>query len=188
MQETHTNDLPAIDQLLQSFTRPYDGIATLTLPSVNGAQPEEIIIATRTFVGQPTYGAEHKVTLPLSIIKILDIGPDQPHQFKFSSTSEARSYIDWLLCLHIVHSHIAPEYAGRIFGSTSEPRVSILSKGSTKQFAKEDAVLVEMANAVLTVSAIANSHLDTGTAGESFAWDGSANKPSVLDQVRSWIK
>jgi mediator of RNA polymerase II transcription subunit 17 len=188
IKDSQTTNLPAIDQLLATFTRPYDGFARVSLPSTKRAQPEYIVITTRTFVGQSTYGAEHLVTLPSTLVKVLDLEPDQQRQFTFSNTAEARSYVDWLLSLDISHSLIAKEYTGRIFSKTQEPYVSILSRGSVKNFAKEDSVSVGLEDGVLTVTATANSFLETGTAGESFIWDGTLGKATLIDKVKNWIK
>jgi mediator of RNA polymerase II transcription subunit 17 len=188
MEGSSTEHLAAIDQLLTTFTRPFDGTATISLPSTIGAQAEQIVVATRTFIGQPTFGAEHKVILPPSLIKVLDLEPDQPRQFKFSSTEEVQSYIDWIVSLDIAHSLISKAYTGRVYSVDQESRVNILSKGSRKDFAKEDSVLVCLDNGMLTVTATANTYLATGTAGESFAWDGKMGKMALLDKVKSWIQ
>ncbi|KAF2687220.1 hypothetical protein K458DRAFT_296237 [Lentithecium fluviatile CBS 122367] len=187
LEQSPMKDLSAIDQLLTLFTRPFDGTATISLPSTSGPQPENITIATRTFIGQPTFGAEHKISLPSSIIKVLDLEPDQSRQFKFPSTDEAQAYVDWILSLDIAHSVISKEYAGRVYSTDHEPRVSILSKGSMKNLAKEDSVLVLLEKGRLTVTATANTSLMTGTAGESFTWDGTPGKATLKNKVRSWI-
>jgi mediator of RNA polymerase II transcription subunit 17 len=188
VKESRIKHLSTLDQLLTTFTRAFDGAATVSLPSVGGAQTEQITVATRTFIGQPIFGTEHKISLPPSIVKVLDLEADQPREFKFASTEDAQSYLDWLLSLDIAHSFISKAYAGRVYSTTHDPRVNILSKGTRKTFAKEDSVSVVLENGVLTVTAAANTYLATGTGGESFAWDGTTGKTALIDKVRSWIE
>ncbi|KAF1959567.1 mediator of RNA polymerase II transcription subunit 17 [Byssothecium circinans] len=187
IKESRKKDLPAIDQLLHAFTRAFDGLASISLPSSSGAQPETITIATRTFIGQPVFGSEHKLTLPPTLIRLLALESDQQHQFKFPSTAEATSYLDWILSLDIAHALLPKEFPGRSVVRSEEPRLTILSKGGNKGRVKEDDVSVELNNARLKVTATANAHLSTGAAVESFAWNGSLGQPSMKDKVKSWI-
>jgi mediator of RNA polymerase II transcription subunit 17 len=192
LENDHTTNLSAIDRLIASFTQPYRGMTTISLPSTRGKQIENIEITTQTFVGQFTLSAEHLVVLPPSLVKVLELDPDQPRQSVFSTTEEVQSYIDWLLTLDISRSSMAKEYMGRAHSKTQAPSVSITSASKAKGLEKEDEVSIVLENGLLTISAAAESaagsFLETGTAGETFIWDGTPGKATLVEKVRSWIK
>jgi mediator of RNA polymerase II transcription subunit 17 len=192
LENDHMTNLSAIDRLVASFTQPYKGVAMISLPSTSGKQVENIEITTQTFVGKFTLSAEHLVVLPPSLVKVLELDPDQPRQFVFSTAEEVQSYIDWLLTLDISRSFMAKEYMGRAHSKTQAPSVSILSEGKTKGLEKEEQVSVVLKNGLLTISAAAEpaaeSFLETGTAGETFIWDGTPGRATLVGKVRSWIK
>lgn len=187
IKESHRKDLSAIDQLLQTFTRPFEGTTALSLPSSNGAQSEHITVSTRTYIGQPHFGTEHKLTLPPSLISVLNLSNDQQRQFKMSSTEDVKSYLDWNLSLDISHTVLSKEYPGRTVIKSKDPRVCILSNGSKKGSHKEYAVSIQLENGILKATASNNMHLVTGAIAESFVWNGSPGHPSLREKVKSWV-
>jgi mediator of RNA polymerase II transcription subunit 17 len=187
IKQAQRKDLSATDQLLLAFTKPFDGMASISLPSSSGAHPESITIATRTYVGQPVFGSEHKLTLPPTLIRTLALEADQPRQFKFSSTADATSYLEWILSLDIAHVFLSKDYPRQSVMRSESPRLTIISKGSVKGKAKEDDISIELVNGILKVTATASELLTTGASVESFSWDGSGGQASLRDRVRSYI-
>lgn len=185
--ESKKEGLPATDQLFTLFTRPFDSTASLSLPSSSRAQPETITIATRTYIGPPHFGAEHKLTVPPSLVKVLNLEHDQQPQLKFPSTEEVKSYLDWIISRDISHTLLFREYSGRSVVKYSEPRVSILSKGSKKETVKEDDVRIQMESGVLQVTATSNLHLATGATVEHFSWNGTHGQESLKEKVKGWV-
>ncbi|KAF2644823.1 mediator of RNA polymerase II transcription subunit 17 [Massarina eburnea CBS 473.64] len=187
IKEAHKKDLPATDQLLLAFTRPFDGLASISLPSSSGTQTERITIATRTYIGQPVFGSEHKLTLSPTLVEVLALEADQQRQFKFASTAEAISYLDWILALDIAHVYLPKEHPGNSVIRSEEPHITFQSSGSSKMTIKEDDLSIELKSAVLKATAYTNTHLNTGATVESFTWHGSGGQPSLKDKVKSWI-
>lgn len=185
--ESKKKDISTTDQLLAVFIRPFEATASLSLPSSGRGQSENITIATRTFIGPPHFGAEHKMTLPPSLIRVLGLEHDQQRQLKFPTTEEVKSYLDWALSLDLSQTFLFKEYSGRSIVKSMDPRVSILLKGSKKDAIKENDVSVRFENGVLKVTAIGNVHLATGAAVESFTWDGPTGKGTLKDKVKSWV-
>ncbi|PSN66918.1 hypothetical protein BS50DRAFT_493640 [Corynespora cassiicola Philippines] len=176
IQESTKTDLSAVDQLLEIFTRPYDGEARLSLPS-NSMEAENIKIATRTFIGPPTFGAEHKLTLPPSLVAVLDLAQDQKREFKFSSSEDLSSYLDWILSLDIAHALLSREYAGSSTPAGREPRVTIASAAKKGERKKTDIdILLEKGQ--LKASAYGK---------ETCIWTATSDQPSLRDKVKSWV-
>ncbi|KAF1968832.1 hypothetical protein BU23DRAFT_583040 [Bimuria novae-zelandiae CBS 107.79] len=182
-----TKDFTATDQLLATFIRPFEGKATLSLSSSVGSPPENVIIGTRTYIGPPHFGTEHKLTLPPSLIKLLNLEHDPQRQLKLTSTEEVKTYLDWILSLDISQTLLFQEYHGRSAIKSSEPCIWVVSRGSKKGFIKEDYVEIAIENATMKVTARAQGQLATGVAVESFTWNGTSGRPSLKDKVRSWL-
>ncbi|KAJ4305525.1 RNA polymerase II mediator complex subunit [Kalmusia sp. IMI 367209] len=179
IKEADTKDLPATDQLLAVFIRPFEGKASLSLPSSSGGSLEHVIINTRTYIGLPHFGTEHKVSLPPSLINLLNLEHDPMRQLKFSSTEEVRTYLDWLVSLDIAQNLLFNEFNGRSIIKSSDPCISVMSKGSKKGFVKEDDVEIELEKATLKATATAHGQLATGVAVESFTWTGTPGRPAL---------
>lgn len=186
IKDAKTKDLTPIDQLLATFIRPFEGRASISLPSSN-ASSEIISIGTRTFMGAPHFGTEQKIALPPSLLKLLNLELDPQRQLKFSSTEEVKTYLDWIIALDISQTLLYTEYSGRSVIKSLEPTISIVSRGSKKGFIKEDDIEVTLEKAVLTVVAKAHGQLATGSAVESFAWNGSSGRPPLREKVKTWL-
>ncbi|CAI6340233.1 unnamed protein product [Periconia digitata] len=186
VKDSENTDIPATDQVLQAFIRAFDATASIVLPC-SGAQPESIVLDTRTYIGQPVFGSEHKLTLPPSLAKVLDLEPDQPRQFKFSSTEDAASYLDWILALYIAHDYLANGFSGRSSIRSEDPRLIIMSKGSSKGRVREDEIAIELDNGSLNASATLKNQTNEGATTESCTWNGAQTGPSLRDTVKGWI-
>ncbi|KAJ4350137.1 RNA polymerase II mediator complex subunit [Didymosphaeria variabile] len=182
-----SKDLTATDQLLATLIRPFEGKASISLPSSTESAPENITIGTRTYIGPPHFGTEHKITLPPSLLQLLNLEHDPQRQLKFSSTEEVKSYLDFILSLDISQSFLLKEFGGRSVIKSSEPRISVVSKGSRKGLVKEDDVEIELEKAALKATATAIGQLATGAAIESFTWNGTPGRPPLKEKVRSWL-
>ena len=187
IKESEAKDLTATDQLLATLVRPFEGKASLSLPSSSESSPENIIIATRTYMAAPHFGTEHKVTLPPSLIQLLNLEHDPQWQLKFSSTKEVKAYLDWIVSLDISQTLLFKEYSGRSVLKSSEPCISVVSKGSKKGLIKEDDVEIELEKAVLKATATAHGQLVTGAPVECFTWDGTSGRPPLKEKVKSWL-
>jgi len=182
--ESIRRDFSTVDQLLNIFTKPFDGLATVSLPS-SGGQLEQIIISTRTYIGNPTFGTEHKITLPPSLVSLLNLSPEQKCEFKFTTTKDVVSYLDWILSLDISHTLLIAEYGRRAFITSKNPRVSIIYKQGKEQKRKD--ITVQVADGTLNVTAGSivapgNSYIE-----EAFTWDGAANKTSFKERLKSLL-
>lgn len=172
-----------VDQLLEVFTRPFDGKATLTLPILNGAQSESLIISTRTIIGQPTFGTEHKLTLPRSLTSGLGL----PLQLKFSAVDELKSYLDWVLSLYVVHKVVKGAFHSRGPPEGNEPKISIAIKKGGKEgpvVSKHIAVTCREGLLEAVASPAYSPPADEGDVEQKHNWDGSQGGPSLID----WIK
>ncbi|OAL43246.1 hypothetical protein IQ07DRAFT_593234 [Pyrenochaeta sp. DS3sAY3a] len=177
-------DLSATDQLLGIFTRPFDGKATLALPNANATQPDTLTIDTRTIIGQPTFGTEHKLNLPVSLTSDLGLFP----QLKFSSVDELKSYLDWLLSLHIAHRLLKNDFAARALIKDNEPRITILGKGSKKgsSTASKD-VSVELEDGELRVTVSSSEQQGPGDVEQTQTWSGKEEVGSLKEVVQAWV-
>lgn len=187
IQEAEAKDLTATDQLLATLIRPFEGKASLTLPSSSESSPESITIGTRTYIGPPHFGTEHKITLPPSLIQLLNLEHDPQRQLKFSSTEEVKSYLDWIISLDISQTLLFKEFGARSVIKSSEPCISVVSKNSKKSLVKEDDVEIELEKAALKATATAHGQLATGAAVESFTWNGSPGRQPLREKVKSWL-
>jgi mediator of RNA polymerase II transcription subunit 17 len=187
MTEADTKDLTATDQLLATLVRPFEGKASISLPSSSESSPENIVIGTRTFIGPPHFGTEHKVSLPPSLIQLLNLEHDPLRKMKFSSTEEVKSYLDWTISLDISQTLLFKEFGARSVIKSSEPSIAVVSRGSKQGFIKEDDVDIELERAALKATATAHGQLATGAAVESFTWNGSPGRPPLKEKVKSWL-
>jgi mediator of RNA polymerase II transcription subunit 17 len=183
LRESSKRGLSATDQLLEIFSRPFDGKATMTLPSFTGAQSDSITIVTRTVIGQPTFGTEHKLMLPASLAA--DLGLFQ--QSNYPTVEDVASYLDWVLSLHLTHRLLKNEFASTLIKG-KDAKVTIACKGSKKGSTTTKDVSVEMKNGHLTAIAMAYG-LQQGpeVAQQLQAWNGQSGQVSLHDQVKSWI-
>lgn len=187
IKDTEAKDIAATDQLLATLVRRFEGKASLSLPSSSETSQDSIVIDTRTFMAAPHFGTEHMVTLPPTLIQLLNLEHDPQRQLKFSSTEEVKEYLDWIVSLDISQTLLFKEYSGRSVIKSSEPCISVVSKGSKKGLIKEDDLEVELGKAALKVTATAHGQLATGVAVESFTWNGSAGRPPLKEKVKSWL-
>jgi mediator of RNA polymerase II transcription subunit 17 len=179
-----TRAISATDQLLEMFLKPFDGRATLSLLSPSNAQAEDLIVSTRTVIGQPTFGTEHKLTLPSSLTT--DLGLFQ--QVKFSSVEEIVSYLDWILALHIAHRHLRNQFSSRAIVKGNEPRITIHNKGGKKGAASSTDLIVELHEGELMVIATMTDLQDAvGEAQQSYTWNGQERATTLGEQVKSWV-
>jgi mediator of RNA polymerase II transcription subunit 17 len=181
LRESSKRGLSATDQLLSIFSRPFDGKATLTLPSLIGTQSDSIIIVTRTVIGQPTFGTEHKLVLPSSLAT--DLGLFQ--QSRYSTVEDVASYLDWILSLHLTHRLLKNEFAPRTLIKGRDAKVTIVSKGSKK--GSKD-ISVELRDGHLT--AIATTHGSQQGSEDTqqlCTWNSQNRQISLQDQVKIWV-
>lgn len=172
------------DRLLDVFLKPFDGEATLSLPAISGAQPEDLTISTRTIIGPPTFGTEHRLTLPPSLLA--DLGLFQ--QLKFSTVEETTSYLDWVLSLHIAHRQLKKFFSPRASVKGNGSRITIRSRGTKKTPTTDYDVAVELQNGELKVTA---SDLDaqelTEGANQSHTWNGKSKEQSIVEMLNSIV-
>jgi mediator of RNA polymerase II transcription subunit 17 len=184
LKTTPKKGLSATDQLLEIFMKPLDGKATLTLPTANGAQSENLIVVTRTIIGQPTFGTEHKLTLPSTLSS--DIGLFQQH--KFANVAELKSYLDWILSLHIAHRLLKSEYASRSQTRTQDPRLSIRSKDSKKGLKSTKDIRIDFNDGELRVTALAvDAAPETEDSERWHTWNGTNGSASLKEVIKEWI-
>jgi mediator of RNA polymerase II transcription subunit 17 len=176
--------LSATDQLLEIFIKPFDGQATLTLPTSIGAQSESLIIVTRTIIGQPTFGTEHKLTLPSALSSDLGL----PQQHKFATVDEVKSYLDWILSLHLAHRLLRSEYSSRASVKSLDPRLTIKYPEGKKGAVTSRDINVELNDGKLKVNTLAvDAPLETENVGQSFTWSGTDGDGSLMDVIKNWV-
>jgi len=184
LRSSSKTDLSATDRLLDIFLKPFDGKATMTLPSLNGAQAESIVVTTRTVVGAPTYGTEHRVTLPPSLTS--DLGLFQ--QSKHSTVQEVETHLDMILSLHLAHRQLKSSFAPKTFIKDSDAIITILSKESIKGPTGDREVEVSVKGGQLTVIATPTDfEKATEDAHDLYVWDGKKGHASLNEKVASWV-
>ena len=174
-------DLSATDQLLDIFTKPFNGKATLTLPTSQGLQTEQLTIAIRTVIGAPTFGTEYKITLPSSVAMDLGLSIDN----KFQTTADVTSYLDWILSLHVARRVLRNEYANRATVKGNEAIVTIASKGSKKGSPVKRDISVELSEGMLAMQLITGTLQESSQ--ESRSWPGRGEDIPLKEQVKSWV-
>lgn len=178
--KTTKKDLTALDQLLDIFTKPFTGKATLTLPTNVGLQNEQLDIAIRTVIGAPTFGTEYKLTISSTLAADLGLSTEN----KFQSTADLTSYLDWILALHVTHRVLKNEFADRAAVKDGEARVTIAVKGSKKGASVKWDVSAELREGILEVCLINNSSQEASQ--KSHAWPGE-DSLTLKDQVKAWV-
>ncbi|KAL6705797.1 RNA polymerase II mediator complex subunit [Coniothyrium glycines] len=178
---TTGTDVSATDRLLETFIKPFEGKATMTIPVLPGAQSETLVVFTRTIIGQPTFGTEHRLNLPASLISDLGLST----QLKFSSASELKSYLDWIFSLFVAHRVVQSAFLPQGHIENREPKIRVVVKGGKKASAMSKCLSVECREGRMTVTAKPGSSTDADAdATELFTWDGTGTRLSLVD----WIK
>ena len=176
--------LSTTDQLLEIFMKPFDGRATLTLLTMTGAQTESLTIVTRTIIGQPTFGTEHKLTLPSAMAS--DLGLFQ--QQKFATVDEVKSYLDWIISLHLAHRILKSEYSSRSAIKSQEPRLTIRSQDGKKGTTSSRDIQVELNEGGLRVGMLAvDAPFETANPDQSYTWNGTQGEVSLREVVNDWV-
>ncbi|KAF1947969.1 hypothetical protein EJ02DRAFT_449434 [Clathrospora elynae] len=184
LKEPSKRGLSATDQLLEIFRKPFDGRATLTLPTSNGVQFESLTIVTRTIIGQPTFGTEHKLTLPSSLTSDLHLF----QQLKFSSVKEVTSYLDWILPLHIAHRLLKSEYSSRATIKSHDSGITISSRECKRGSAFSTDIKVELLEGKLKATALTASPLsETEHTEQSHTWNGGHSSTSFKQVIQNWV-
>ncbi|KAH7139347.1 subunit 17 of mediator complex-domain-containing protein [Dendryphion nanum] len=178
--EPSKKGLSTVDQLLAAFIKPFEGKATLTLPSSNQTEQEQLTIATRTYFAPPTFGTEFKVTLPPSLASVLNLAQEQPRDFKMSAVDEVKTYLDWILSLDLSHTLLYKEYPKQAVLKSKDPRITILKGEGKKRFEQE--VIVNLAGGKLAVTVVPSS-----PPVRTFTWDGRKGKASFKEELRSCL-
>ncbi|KAF2997659.1 RNA polymerase II mediator complex subunit [Curvularia kusanoi] len=173
-------DLTAADQLLEIFTKPFTGKATVTLPLSPGSQTEQIAITIRTVIGAPTFGTEYKLTLPSSLATDLGLSTDN----KFQSTADVTSYLDWVLALQVTHRVLKNEFAERAVVKGSEARMAISSKSGKKEASLNWDVSVELRDGILELQVIDSSSQELSQKSQS--WPGKKDELPIKEQLKAW--
>lgn len=178
------NGLSATDQLFEIFMKPFDGKATLTLPTSNATQPETLSIVTRTIIGQPTFGTEHRLALPSTLSSDLGLF----HQQKFTSVEELKSYLDWILSLHIAHRLLKNDYSSCAQVRSQEARLSIRSKDAKKGTSLSKDIRIDFNDGELKVSCLAvDTQQESEDAEHSHSWCGKDDDNSLREVVKNWV-
>ncbi|KAF7443853.1 Mediator of RNA polymerase II transcription protein [Pyrenophora tritici-repentis] len=175
----------ATDQLFEVFMKPFDGKATMSLPVSTGAQHESLSITTRTIIGQPTFGTEHKLILPPTLG--IDLGLSQ--QQKFAAVEEITSYVDWILSLHLTHRLLQNEYSSRAQALSQDARLSIKGKDRKKGVKSSKDIEIELNNGELKASVlIVDTVQDIEEVEQSRTWSGKdGNNSSLREVIKSWV-
>lgn len=175
----------ATDQLLEIFLKPLDGRATLTLKSADITQSEALTVSTRTIIGPPIFGTEHRLTLAPAVATELGLS----QQSKFTSVGETVSYLDSVLSLHIAHRQLKTKFTPRAVIKGSEARITIRTKDTKKESTGEQDIIVQLQQGELEVTAIATADLQEAALDveQSCAWSGQRGEMSLVDKVKSWV-
>lgn len=181
LQSSQKKRMSATDQLLEMFAKPFEGKAILAISPSSGAQQDNLTIATRTVIGQPTFGTEHKLILPSALVA--DLGLFQ--QLKFTSVEETTSYLDWILSLHVAHRCLKGDFP-RALIKENDARLIIRSKDAKKEATVDQDISVELQNGELklTTKTISGASED---AVQSYVWKGQEGEVALVDKVKSWV-
>ncbi|KAJ5056969.1 subunit 17 of mediator complex-domain-containing protein [Bipolaris maydis] len=176
--------ISATDQLFEIFMKPFGGTATLTLPTSNGAQSETLNIMTRTIIGQPTFGTEHRLSLPSTLSS--DLGLFQ--QQKFATVEELKSYLDWILSLHVAHRLLKNDYSSRAQTRSQDARLSIRTKDAKKGVASTKDIRIEFNDGELKIAKFAaDAPEESEDSEQSHTWAGTDESTSLKEVVKSWV-
>jgi mediator of RNA polymerase II transcription subunit 17 len=185
IQSSTRKDLSSIDQVFEAFIKPFDARATLSLPSSSSLDSEQVVVAVRTFFGQPNYGTEYKVTLPPSIVAALKIPADRRRDLKFPSAGEVSSYLDWVLSLDLSHNLLPREFPRSAAVKSKDTRITMVRKNGSKKISKD--IIVELGNGKLTVTIGASPMFGGAASAQRFTWDGTTDAPSIAVKVKALI-
>ncbi|KAF1921067.1 subunit 17 of mediator complex-domain-containing protein [Ampelomyces quisqualis] len=185
LQSSSKKGVSATDQLLELFLKPFGGRATLTLTSSNVRQPEALSVSTRTVIGPPTFGREHRLILPSSVATELGLF----QQSKFTSVEETTSYLDSILSLHIAHRQLKTEFFSRAVIKGSDARITIRTKDAKKEPTGEQDIMVRLQQGELEVTAIsaANIQEEELDTEQSYTWTDRKGEMPLVDKVKSWV-
>lgn len=176
--------LSATDQLFEIFMKPFGGTATLVLPVSNGAQPETLSIVTRTIIGQPTFGTEHRLTLPPTLSS--DLGLFQ--QQKFTTVEELKSYLDWILSLHIAHRLLKNDYSSRAQTMSQDARLSIRIKDAKKGDPSSRDIRIDFNDGELKAAKlVVDAQPESEDAEHSHIWVGKDDSSSLREVIKNWV-
>lgn len=178
LEKSTKKDLSATDQLLDVFTKPFTGKATLSLPTSAGSPTEQLSIAIRTVIGAPTFGTEYKLTLAPSLATDLGLSNEN----RFQTTADLVSYLDWILSLHVAHRVLKSEYANRAAVKDSEARVTIASKSKKGPSAKRN-ITVELREGLLALHLSGSEEASQ----ETHSWTGGGNAVFLKEKIQSWV-
>lgn len=176
---SNRKDLSASDQLLDMFTRPYTGKATVTLPSCQGSSSEQLVVVVRTVIGAPTFGTEYKLTLPSPVATDLGLSSEN----RFQTTADIVSYLDWVLSLYIAHRVLKGEYANRAAAQGTKARVTIASKSSKKGSSAKRNITVDLTEGLLALQ-LSNPE---ESSQESHSWPGTGDEVTLKEKVQRWV-
>ncbi|KAH7077996.1 subunit 17 of mediator complex-domain-containing protein [Paraphoma chrysanthemicola] len=179
-----SKSLAATDRLLEIFLKPFEGRATLSLPSPSATQADDVIVSTRTVIGQPSFGTEHRLTLPASLAT--DLGLFQ--LVKFSSVEEITTYLDWILALHIAHRCLKSAFSTRAIVKANDPRLTIRAKGSKKGLTSSREIAVAIQHGTLKVTVTTTDLQDeVEEAEQSYTWNSQESTTTLEEQVKGWV-
>lgn len=181
LQSSQRKGMSATNQLLEMFAKPFEGKAILTISSSASAQQDYLTIATRTIIGQPTFGTEHKLMLPPSLMA--DLGLFQ--QLKFASVEETTSYMDWILSLHVAHRFLKSQFPRAVIRG-NDARLMIRSKDAKKESSTDHDISVGLHKGEMKLTAnTANGAPEN--AEQSYDWKGEDGEIALVDKVRGWV-
>lgn len=180
LQSSQRKGMSATDQLLEMFAKPFEGKAGLSISLAAGAQPDSLTISTRTVIGQPTFGTEHKLVLPPTLVA--DVGLFQ--QLKFATVEETTSYLDWILSLHVAHRCLKSEFP-RALIKDNDARVTIRSKDAKRESSTDHDIAIELQHGELKLTAKANHGAEA--AEQAYVWKGQEGEIPLVDQVKRWV-
>lgn len=176
--------LSATDQLFEIFMKPFGGTATLALPMSTGAQPETLNIVTRTIIGQPTFGTEHRLTLPPTLSS--DLGLFQ--QQKFAIVEELKSYLDWIISLHIAHRLLKNDYSSRAQTVGQDARLSIRIKDAKKGDPSSRDIRIDFNDGELKAAKLViDAPPESEDAEHSHTWVGKDHGTSLREVIKNWV-
>lgn len=183
LQAPSKRELSASDRLLETFMKPFEGDASLSISFPSGAQPEVLTVSTRTVIGVPTFGTEHKLSLPSSMASDLGLFPNQ----SFSPDGELKSYLDWVLSLHIAHRQLKADFHPRVTVKHHESGVIIRSVSGKKGPADWDIVVRMEGGDLRLIATPTNMEQVTEDSQQTSTWNKEIGEASIKDKVASWV-
>jgi mediator of RNA polymerase II transcription subunit 17, fungi type len=192
-----------LDQLLEFFNKPFESIATISLPSISSSRSDPtpnpdpnpnpnpstnlIKIEACTSLAPPLPGTVYKITLPPSLSALLHLHPAQNQKpLEFRNQQEVREYIDWLLTMDIAHGLLGREFAKRgvVRGEDGAFSVKVMEKG--KVIGRSDVdVVVDVGEVKVAVAKWKGGERDERV----WVWrsDGEGEGIELLEKVREFL-